>query len=159
MNNRQKQIFEKLVPGTVIEFEYPAANYHLVPERLEVRRGRVEKVRDIFAERLEPETFSKNPLLRRDRYLFELYDFDRDELRHFYFNSMHEVRFSQGDDYCVAVTGQFTSSCVGWNLSDIEAEALADSIDAELRRNGETGMHAEVVPAGVGVDQPLSSIA
>ena len=85
--------------GQAIEFDYPAANYHGVKQRLERRRLRVERIRDLAAEPLDPLTPILDPNLRRGRLLAIGTDLDRGAERSFYLDSMQEVKPIDGPKF------------------------------------------------------------
>ena len=81
--------------GTVIEFEYPAANYAGVRQRLEHRRLRIDQVRELAAQPLEAVTINMDPLLRRGATLLTGMDLDKRAERSFYLESMQGVHLAE----------------------------------------------------------------
>jgi hypothetical protein len=80
--------------GRSLSFRYPRYNLAVegIPRRTETRRIRVERVRDVEAEPLDPMTLALSPLQRRGRYLITGFDDDRHAERSFYFEAMQDVR-------------------------------------------------------------------
>ncbi len=80
-----------IAPGSLVEFRYPAANCHGVLPRWERRRLRIQKVRDIRAEPLDPFTLAVSPALRRGQLLVTGLDLDKQAERSFYLDSMADL--------------------------------------------------------------------
>ena len=74
--------------GHDYSFLYPRHNFHGVVSRLEPRRIRVESIRDLDADPLDPETSAIQPLVRRSRWLVTGLDLDKQAERSFYVDSM-----------------------------------------------------------------------
>lgn len=81
-------MFEK---GKIYRFDYPAHNYKGVRKRLERRRVRVERVRRLDEEPLEPGAVEADPLLNRGTTLVYGIDLDKAAERCFYLESMEDV--------------------------------------------------------------------
>lgn len=74
------------------EFLYPAANYLQARQRLDRRRLRVESIRDLRQQPLDPQTIELDPMLNRGRTLVTGWDLDKDAERTFYLESMQGLR-------------------------------------------------------------------
>lgn len=84
---------ELLVNDRMIQFFYPTANFRNVRRRtLELRRGRVMRVRDLRDEPLEKESIQAEPEKNRGQLLVYLWDFDKQAERMFYVESMSGLR-------------------------------------------------------------------
>ena len=66
-----------LVPGRAYSFQYPRHNFSGVLSKLEIRRIKVESIRDLRDEPLERITFEIQPLLQRGRMLVTGIDLDK----------------------------------------------------------------------------------
>lgn len=74
--------------GHDYSFLYPRHNFHGIVSRLEPRRIRVESIRDLDEDPLDPETSTIQPLVRRSRWLVTGLDLDKNAERSFYVDSM-----------------------------------------------------------------------
>lgn len=81
-----------LETGRLIRFDYPAHNYHGARQRLEPRRLRIEKIRDLAQQPLEAATCCGDPLLRRGQILVTGVDLDKGAERSFYVESMEQLQ-------------------------------------------------------------------
>lgn len=154
---------ELLLPGTVIEFEYPAANYLNARQRWERRRLKVEEVRDLRRKPLSPLTVTLDPHLRRGTLLLRGIDLDKGSERSFYFESMQSLRVdhreptSECDGYSVALVkelgdvdvdgvpnGIHIVKVIARGVSRIIAEVIADRAAVQA---GE-GLRAMILPPG-----------
>lgn len=82
-----------LPQGTVVAFDYPAANFACVHRpRLERRTAIVREVRDTFAVPLEAATINAEPYLNRGRFLITCWDLDRKAERSFWDESMQNLQ-------------------------------------------------------------------
>lgn len=81
-----------LTPGTCVEFLYPRHNFRAVKSRLELRRIKVDRIRNLRDEPLDPWTRENQPLLRRGRHLVLSLDLDKQLSRAFYWERMRRVR-------------------------------------------------------------------
>lgn len=84
--------------GRSVSFRYPKHNFRIdgIPRCTEVRRCKIEGVRDCEAFPIEADTVTMNPHLNRGRWLVEAYDYDREGLRCFYWESMQDVQIERG---------------------------------------------------------------
>lgn len=78
--------------GSVISFSYPRHNYHGIPQSFESRRLKIESIRSIGEQPLDPVTYDLNPLLKRGRTLVKGLDLDKGEERSFYVESMEDLK-------------------------------------------------------------------
>lgn len=78
--------------GVIYEFQYPRHNFYGVVSYSERRRVRVNAIRDLNAEPLDSLTSMIQPLLRRGRFLIEADDLEKQAVRHFYLESMREIK-------------------------------------------------------------------
>jgi hypothetical protein len=93
----------KLGRKMVISFLYPCANYCGIRPRLERRRLLVQEVRDVSRSPLDPVTLTREPQLRRGRWLVTGLDLMRGAERSFYLESMTDlICHSRRGAYCVA---------------------------------------------------------
>jgi hypothetical protein len=78
--------------GSTIRFDYPAANYLGIRRpRFDQRRLKVERVRELAKQPLEPTTIQEEPLLRRGSVLVTGWDLDKHQERSFYLESMQNI--------------------------------------------------------------------
>jgi len=89
----------EIVAGSVIRFLYPASNYPNARPRLERRLLRVEAVRDLDQQPLDPLTLQLDPHLCRQGQLVTGYDLDRLGERSFYSGSMQQVQHCPDDEH------------------------------------------------------------
>lgn len=80
-----------MVPGKSYVFMFPRHNFYGVVSQSELRRLRVESIRDMNKEPVDRLTEVIQPLLRRGRYLVTGLDLDKNEKRSFYVDSMREI--------------------------------------------------------------------
>ena len=88
-----------LVAGKLIQFLYPSANFLMAPVNLELRRIRIERIRDLTKEPLETLTLALDPMRKRGRTLVIGRDLDKNAERKFYVESMigaHEIEPKHG---------------------------------------------------------------
>jgi len=124
---------EKIEPGMLIEFEYPASNHRGVRPRWERRRVRVDRIRLLDDDPLDPITKEWNPLVVRGARLIIGFDLDKRQTRSFYEESMRDVAERPELTYagdCVqperfAVVCLATEEVVARGLHRSEAEAFA----------------------------------
>ncbi len=88
----------KIEPGMLIEFEYPSCNYRDIRLRFERRRLRVERVRNLADEPLDPFTLEADARLARGSTLVTGLDLDKRRERSFYLESMREVQPCEAPD-------------------------------------------------------------
>jgi hypothetical protein len=79
------------VSGKIVRFQYPRHNFIGVRSSNETRRIRIDRVRSLDDEPLDPATTELQPLLRRGRRLVLGFDLDRAASRSFYAESMLAV--------------------------------------------------------------------
>jgi hypothetical protein len=72
-------------------FDFPRHNFFGVLSRLESRRLKVEKIRDLKSDPLDRVTVDIQPLLRRGRFMAIGEDLDTGEERSFYIESMRNI--------------------------------------------------------------------
>lgn len=79
--------------GQFLEFDYPAANYHVVGNiRWERRRILITRLRDVLVEPVELGIIQADPFLRRGRLLVTGFDCSKLAERSFYRESMNDIR-------------------------------------------------------------------
>jgi hypothetical protein len=162
-------IKETLRAGSLIEFEYPAANYHAARTRWEQRRLRIDRVRDVVEEPLDPLTTTLDPHLRRGQHLVTGLDLDKGEERSFYLESMREIRTV--DPYPVGYSSEYSVVLVDcddeWTpaepdlplefiirhvivtgISRFFAEAVAEASNRQAMATESRGRWAVVLPPG-----------
>lgn len=83
--------------GKVVCGKYPRHNYQGIPKHLEDRCFRVDRVRVMTEEPLEPETSALNPLLQRGTILVTGWDFGRQAERSFYWESLADVQIDSDE--------------------------------------------------------------
>ncbi len=82
----------QLEPGKVIAFRYPSANVIGYRPRYERRRIRIDRIRDLEREPLDPLTVAMQPLVNRGKTLVCGVDLDRGCERSFYAERMLDIR-------------------------------------------------------------------
>lgn len=77
-----------IAENRVISFYYPRHNCQGMHAKKELRRVKVNRIRDLFSEPLDPMTLALAPAVRRSRFLVEGLDLDKLSERSFYVDSM-----------------------------------------------------------------------
>lgn len=146
------------IVGKVIEFDYPHTTDRRVDARLrryERRRVRVEAVRDLESEPLDPLTIEQNPYLTRSGLLVTGLDLDVGESRSFYTGSM--VGGIEG----LRVVEVVAFPCLRIFIDDSHGRRmieLADGREHFSRYFCKLNPGAVVLPVGRrATDQPISS--
>jgi hypothetical protein len=89
----------ELKKGSVVRFDYPAANFACVRRpRLEPRRLRIERIRNVEEEPLDPVTLELEPARLRGTVLLSGLDLDKGESRSFWLESMQNVEPIEWDE-------------------------------------------------------------
>jgi hypothetical protein len=134
---------EKLESGMIIEFLYPASNHRGVRPRLERRRLRIDRVRELQREPIDPITEEWHPLVIRGQRLVTGWDLDKQAERSFYEESMRDVRECElpSDEeltYSVFATELEDLETIMEDLPREEADGLAFGFNGASKNSGRT---------------------